>query len=101
MGEIGQNMHVDPLYVSHNGELVNLETFPALVDSPFIHHEAPYVRGGSAFLCHEWAVVLDNTKYLIEGFTIARGDHKQESIRLLLIEWITNEIACICYWSRQ
>ena len=35
-------MHVDPLYVSHNGELVNLKTFPVSVDSQFIHHEAIY-----------------------------------------------------------
>ncbi len=33
-------MHVDPLYVSHKGELVNLKTFPASVDSPFMHHKA-------------------------------------------------------------
>lgn len=33
---------MDPLYVSHDGELVNLKTFPVSVDSQFIHHEAIY-----------------------------------------------------------
>ena len=64
-------IRVDPLYVSHNGELVNLKTFPASVDSPFIHHEALHVRDDGAFLCHKRTVVSDNTKYLIEEFTIA------------------------------
>ena len=59
-----------PPYVSHNGELVNLKTFPASVDSPFMHHEAPYVQDSDAFLCHKWAVVSGNTKYLVEGFMI-------------------------------
>ena len=45
--------HIEPPYVSHDGRLVNLKTFPASVDSPFMHHEAPHVRGGGAFLCHE------------------------------------------------
>ena len=63
-------MHVVPLYVSHNGELVNLKTFPASVDSQFIHHKALHVRVSGAFLCHKRTVVSDNTKYLIEGFMI-------------------------------
>ena len=35
--------HMEPLYVSHDGELVNLKTFPVSIDSPFMHHEAPHV----------------------------------------------------------
>ena len=69
-------MHMNPLYVSHDGGHINVEASPVSVDSPFMHYEAPYVRGSDAFLCHKWAVVSDNTKYPIEGFTIARGDHK-------------------------
>jgi len=33
-------MHVEPLYVSHNGRVINMEASLVLVDSPFIHHEA-------------------------------------------------------------
>ena len=35
-----------------------------------MHHEAPYVQDSDAFLCHKWAVVSGNTKYLVEGFMI-------------------------------
>lgn len=45
--------HIEPLYVLHNGELINVEAFLVSVDSLFIHHEALHVRGGGAFLCHE------------------------------------------------
>ena len=62
--------HIEPLYVSHDGGLVSLKTFLASIDSPFMHHKALHVRGCDAFLCHKWVVVSDNTKYLVEGFTI-------------------------------
>ena len=62
--------HMKPLYVSNNGRLINVEAPLVSVDSPFIHHEAPYVQDSDAFLCHKWAVVSGNTKYLVEGFMI-------------------------------
>lgn len=34
---------MDPLYVSHDGGLINVKAPPVSVDSPFMHHEAPYV----------------------------------------------------------
>ena len=61
---------MEPLYVSHDGELVNLKTFLVSIDSPFMYHEALHVRDDGVFLYHKWAVVSGNTKYLVEGFTI-------------------------------
>ena len=61
---------MDPLYVSHDGRVSNMEASHVLVDSQFIHHEALHVLGGGAFLCHKRTVVSDNTKYLAEGFMI-------------------------------
>ena len=36
-------MHVDPLYVSHDGGLINMKSSPVSVDSPFMYHEALHV----------------------------------------------------------
>lgn len=30
-------MHVEPLYVSHNGRVINMEALPASIDSQFMH----------------------------------------------------------------
>ena len=46
-------IRVDPLYVSHDDRVSNMEASLVLVDSPFIHHEALHVLGGGAFLCYE------------------------------------------------
>ena len=46
-------MHVDPLYDSHNGRLINVKSSLVSVDIQFIHHEAPYVRDSDAFLCYK------------------------------------------------
>ena len=64
-------MHMDPLYDSHNGRLINVKSSLVSVDNPFMHHEALHAWGSGAFLCHKRTVVSDNTKYLIEEFTIA------------------------------
>ena len=33
-------MYVDPLYVSHNGRVINMEALPASIDSQFMHSES-------------------------------------------------------------
>ena len=30
-------MHMKPLYVSHNGRVINMEASPASIDSQFMH----------------------------------------------------------------
>lgn len=33
-------MHVEPLYVSHKGRVINMEASPASIDSRFMHYES-------------------------------------------------------------
>ena len=33
-------MHVEPLYVSLNGRVINMEASPASIDSQFMHSES-------------------------------------------------------------
>ena len=78
-------MHVEPLYVSHNGRVINMEALPASIDSQFMHCESLHVWGSGAPLYDKWTVVSDNTKYPVYVFAIAWSDHKQELSNLSLI----------------